>query len=235
VTVQPLPWETVRQAPLREPVAIDVEAISIPAGEYTGDFYTTTRVGDDFWFAVGDVAGKGLHAALIVAIIQEHLEEIISSNPDSNPAEVVARLDRAVRGEMPGNRFATLVVGRIDASLGLEIVNGGHCEPIILRGGGEMIPIPSNGPVIGILPCACWSPRRFQLRAGDRLVIYTDGILEALSPRGEEFGATRTHRLLVEACRKRYVEEILATVDEFARGRQHDDLTVFTIAIRPVT
>src|SRR5215472_14809042 len=85
----------------------DVHAISIPARTFTGDFWLTHRAADRLWFAVGDVAGKGLPAALVMAMIQEELERQVLCDP----AATMRRLDRFLRPLLPQNKFATVVIG----------------------------------------------------------------------------------------------------------------------------
>ncbi|HUO85158.1 MAG TPA: PP2C family protein-serine/threonine phosphatase, partial [Thermoanaerobaculia bacterium] len=137
-------------------IEVGVDALSIPAGEFTGDFYFAHRIGGSFWFALGDVAGKGLHAALEMALIQEEIERIITACASTDPAEVVASLHGAVQDELRRNRYATLVVGRIDGDLRLQIVNAGHCEPYLIGSDERIRAIGAHGPVVGILPSPKW-------------------------------------------------------------------------------
>ena len=88
-----------------------VRAVSRPATEFTGDFYLTAWQGEDLWFALGDFAGHGLQSAIQMAMVQEELERILSSCDGMRPSEVIAALNVSMRGVMPSNRFATLVVG----------------------------------------------------------------------------------------------------------------------------
>lgn len=224
---------------LVRPPDIGIEAISIPAGEFTGDFYFTEEVGGDFWFAVGDVAGKGLGASLLGALMKEELDRAIFECPSSSPAELVARIHDVVLREMPGNRFVTAIVGRIDSRLNLSIVNAGHTSPLLVSEpspagprGGSPVSIRSTGPVVGILPVSLWREETFRLQRGDRLVMYTDGLIEAASPGGEEMGEQRVLELLQRSDRRSIAEELVAAADGFSNGRQSDDLTVVVLEVR---
>src|SRR5437763_1509568 len=128
--------------------AFDVAAFSKPARKFTGDFYLTHRDGDRLWFVVGDVAGKGLPAAVIMAMIQEELEHRISSCAATrcDPSVTMQRLHEFLHPLMPSNRFATLVIGTLRDDGTLTIVNAGHCSPLLVRN-GAIEQIDSTGPV----------------------------------------------------------------------------------------
>src|SRR4030081_584857 len=122
----------VSQLPLfshdERPIA-DVHAFSKAARTFTGDFYITHRDSDRLWFVLGDVAGKGLPAAVIMAMIQEELEHRITScaTAGCDPATTMHRLDAFLKPLLPSNRFATAVIGWLDDDGSLTIVNAGHC------------------------------------------------------------------------------------------------------------
>ena len=116
----------------------DVHAISVPARTFTGDFWFTHRTDDRLWFALGDVAGKGLPAALVMAMIQEELEHRIAScaRAGCDPATTMQRLHAFLKPLLPSNRFATAVIGWLRDDGALTLVNAGHCPPILLRSDG---------------------------------------------------------------------------------------------------
>ncbi len=224
-----------RRTPPRSPSSRDsryrIDGISIPAGEFTGDFYFTHEVNETIWFALGDVAGKGLDAAIFMSMIQEELERLTRSCFSADPAELVAVIDRELRGVFPINKFATLVVGRIDSKGGLQIVNAGHCCPVLYRESGEIVTIGSNGPVIGMLPCGSWRQDSVVMNRGDVLVLYSDGLLEAQSAEGEEFGPDRIISTILAASAETVVDELLSQANEFSGGFRHDDLTIFALSL----
>ena len=138
--------------------AFDVHAISQPARTFTGDFWFTHRTADRLWFALGDVSGKGLPAALVMAIIQEELEQRITScaRAGCDPATTMQRLHALLRPLLPGNRFATAVIGWLCDDGTLTLVNAGHCPPLVVRGDGTMQQIDSTGPAVGIVAGSKW-------------------------------------------------------------------------------
>ena len=102
---------------------------------FTGDFWFTHAAGDRLWFALGDVAGKGLPAAIVMAMIQEELEHRITScaRAGCDPATTMKRLDEFLKPLLPSNRFATAVIGWLDDDGSITLVNAGHCPPMIVR------------------------------------------------------------------------------------------------------
>ena len=204
--------------------SFDVHAVSIPARTFTGDFWLTHRAADRLWFAVGDVAGKGLPAALVMAMIQEELERQVLCDP----AATMRRLDRFLRPLLPSNKFATVVIGCFCDDGTLQIVNAGHCPPLIARASGATETVDSTGPVVGILPVARWRSATYALDPGDTLVVYTDGVIEATSVSGEEFGVARVAGAIAGGSAREVTESIVRAVER--HGTREDDLTVVAIA-----
>jgi len=214
--------------------AIDIHAVSVPARMFTGDFYFTRRTGDRLWFGVGDVAGKGLPAALVMAMIQEELEQRITScaRAGCDPAVTMARLHAFLRPLRPRNRFATAVIGWIRDDGTLRIVNAGHCPPLVVRGDGRVERIASTGPIVGVLPEPRWSAMSMTLDDGDSLLLFSDGVVESRSPEGMEFGDESVERVVLRrtsACPKAMATAIVDAVDHFTGGVREDDLTLMVI------
>ena len=189
----------------RRPSSADVYAYSEPAGTFTGDFYLTHRDGDRLWFALGDVSGKGLNAAVIMAMIQEELEHRITSCAITrcDPSTTMQRLHLFLQPLLPGNRFASIVIGHLRDDGLLTIANAGHCPLMIARRNGMVEEIGSTGPVAGLLKTARWTSVTRRLAPGTTVLLYSDGLLEARSPVGEEFGRDG----IVNAFRRAAVEE----------------------------
>lgn len=216
----------------------DFHAVSRPARTFTGDFYFTRRFDDRLWFAVGDVAGKGLPAAVVMAMVQEELEQRLASCAllRSDAVAAVQRLDAFLRPLLPPNRFVTAVVGQLRADGTLLVVNAGHCPPLIARRDGSVERIASTGPVIGMLRSASWQSHVTRLDQGETLLVYSDGLLEAKSPAGAEFGIERIERILARAAALRDPQQISARLVEeataHAQGEREDDLTVVVVKRR---
>ncbi|MGZ4809674.1 MAG: PP2C family protein-serine/threonine phosphatase [Thermoanaerobaculia bacterium] len=213
--------------------SFDVDALAIPAKSFTGDFYFLDRCDEGLWFALGDVAGKGLNAAIMMAMIQEELENAIavSRRGSGDPAAAMWRLDRAMHGILPSNRFATAVIGRIDNSGTMVLANAGHCPPLLVSG-RKIESIGSTGPAIGILSRPAWSSTIRTVKAGDTLVLYTDGVIEATDAKGRELGADHLNAIVCEMrdeTPRRITRAIADSVAGFAGAERQDDLTVLTI------
>ena len=222
-----------RRAPRAERRAPDVHAISIPARAFTGDFYVTHRASDRLWFALGDVAGKGLPAAVVMAMIQEELEHRIQSCAQAlcDPTVTMTRLHAFLKPLIPMNRFVTVVIGHLRDDGKLSIVNAGHCSPLIVRADGRVEQVGSTGPVVGVLSSSQWCTFETTLARGETLVLYSDGVLEARSPDGEEFGIERIEeRLSVgSASAGQIAQDILAAVNQHSGDVREDDLTLVVV------
>jgi sigma-B regulation protein RsbU (phosphoserine phosphatase) len=188
-----------------------IEAVSRPARTFTGDFYLVHRDGSRQWIVQGDVAGKGLPAAVVMAMIQEELERRIASCARTmcDPAATVQRLHEFLLPLMPSNRFATAVVAVLDDDGTLRIANAGHTPPLIVRSGDAIDQIASTGPVMGLLPNASWHSLTTRLEPGETLVLYSDGVIEAIAGEDElgveglrmRLAGTRDPRALLETLR----------------------------------
>ena len=214
--------------------AADVAAVSIPAKSFTGDFYLTHRDHDRLWFALGDVAGKGLNAALIMAMIQEELLHRIESCAATkcDPSATTARLHEFLRPNLPQSRFATAVIGHLADDGKLVLTNAGHPPPLIRRHGGLVEEIGSTGPVLGLLPESRWCSTTRKLEKGESLLLYTDGVVEASNPAGEELGIDRLRETFGRAGAATTAREVADAVETAVHrhaGRNEDDLTVLVI------
>lgn len=214
--------------PRTSPADVDVHAVSIPARGFTGDFYYTHRDGEMLWFALGDVAGKGINAAVVMAMIQEELEHRIGScaAASCDPASTIGRLHEFLRPVLPKNKFATVVIGSLHDNGTLTLINAGHCPPLLLRRDGTIQEIGSTGPVAGILPDARWHSVRMTMARGESLVLYSDGLAEAPNAAGEEFGIERIRALAKGNSAREIGERILTAANAFDGGKRYDDLTL---------
>lgn len=229
---------TIHQFPLfaRNPrpskADVDVHAISRPARAFTGDFYFTHRQGRRLWLAIGDVAGKGIEAAVVMAMIQEELEHRIVACAATNcdPAVTMTHLDLFLRTILPSNRFATVAIVQIHDDGSLVVANGGHCPLLIARRDGTIESIDSTGPVVGLLPSPVWRSITMPFRRGDTLLAFTDGVIESRSDRDEEFGLDRLRRAFAQAAGRSRASEIGADLTSVlaahAGTRNDDDLTM---------
>jgi phosphoserine phosphatase RsbU/P len=184
--------------------------------------------------AVADASGKGLAAALMIANVQSSLRTAASFAPAS-PAAVVDAVNRQVHSSSLDDRFATLFYGVFDeATRTLRYVNAGHNSPMVIRRVHSVTQLEPGGPPVGIFPDSTYHESSVDLSPGDLVIAYTDGVVEASSPDGEEWG-TKGLLAAVAKCDAEQpdeiVEAIFASLDDFSRGRQTDDATVAVVRV----
>lgn len=234
----PLPLDTAVYSedslPQLVPPTTDFEllALSRPAATFTGDFYFSHEGEASLLFAIGDVTGKGLSAAVYMAMIQEALEETLFRHSEAPLPLLVSALDVVFRREAPANRFASLVVGRLGRDGRIALTSAGHCPPLLAHRDGIRT-IGSHGTPVGLLPGQQWGQSVIELELGDTLFLYTDGLLEACSAEDEEYGLERIQRLVADH-RQQALPVLQATL--LADVKAHcgerglsDDLTLYWI------
>src|SRR5437870_13533674 len=140
--------------------------------------------------ALGDVSGKGPAAALLMSSL--HAAVHAHSDTHNSLAKTIGAVNRYLVDSTPANRFVTLFYAELDPKKGsLAFLNAGHNPPLIVHAGGTMEQLAAGGLPLGIMSDAEFREGRTQLRAGDVLVVYSDGVSEAVNPNVEEFGAMR--------------------------------------------
>ena len=207
-----------------------------PALAVGGDYYDFIELPDGkFGFAIGDVSGKGIGASLMMASLQASLRgQAIHSGDDL--ATLMTHVNRLVYEASTTNRYATFFYAQFDTATGqLSYVNAGHNPPFLIRADGSVETLTIGGPVIGMLPpmIVSYEMGTVELRAGDVLVGFTDGISEAMNPADEEWGEDAMLDELVRLTEEPAAEilsSIVASADRFANGaKQHDDMTMIVI------
>jgi len=210
-----------------------------PALGVGGDYYDFVKVGEQLGIAVGDISGKGIPAALLMASLQASLRAQAISAP-VDLATLMARLNELIYENSPANRYATFFYGQYDpATRSLHYVNAGHNAPMVFRpraGGVDLLRVDGGGPVIGLLPSAAYQQFAIDLRPGDLLVGYTDGVSEAMNPDDEEWGEERMAEAVRTTCLelhpKEVVTRLMEAADGFAHGaKQHDDMTLVVVRV----
>jgi serine phosphatase RsbU (regulator of sigma subunit) len=201
-----------------------------PANTVGGDFYDIVPLADGrVLFALGDVAGKGSPAALLMALLLAMMRTLIDEGFDG--AALVARLNAQVMKHAPRSRFITLFIATFDPVSGeLVYVNAGQNPPLLRRAGGAYERLRDGGVALGMFEDAGYSTGRVELRHGDVLVMYSDGITEAEDPDGRPFDEAGLQHV-VEAAGWGSAKELgwatFAAVERHARERRlFDDLTV---------
>lgn len=159
-----------------------------PAGPVGGDYCELIVVdGGTIFFAVGDVSGKGVAASLLMAHISAIFRCLLPLQ--LTPADLVSRANRLFWERTAPDQYMTLVCGFAMPD-GIELVNAGHCRPLLLRN-GITAQLDATGLPLGILPATEYGIQRLRLKAGEKLVLYSDGLTEAQNPAGEEYQVRR--------------------------------------------
>ncbi|WP_117300526.1 SpoIIE family protein phosphatase [Paracidobacterium acidisoli] len=206
-----------------------------PALGVGGDYYDVIDLGDGrVGLAVGDVSGKGISAALLMASLRASLRGITLDNP-RDFANLMHKVNRLVYEASASNRYATFFFASYDPKTRrLECVNAGHNPPVLLRG-AQAIRLETGGPVVGLLPTAPYTEQSLTLEPGDLLLLYTDGISEAMTHDQEEWEEERMIAAARSATGKSacdVMRAIFHAVDAFTAGApQHDDMTMLVLKL----
>jgi len=204
-----------------------------PAGPVSGDFvdlWAPRAEPDSLYFAVGDVSGKGVAAALLMTHIQAAFRSLLGTG--AAIGDVVAGVNRQLlRAGLPSH-YATLAAGRVDRAGRVELVNAGHCPPLLLRGGDVQATRPTGFPV-GLIGDRPYEVDEFTLDRGDALVLYTDGVTEAWGSNGDPYGQERLEVLLAapgDRAPRALVDRVRGDVAAFQGGASPtDDLTILAL------
>jgi serine phosphatase RsbU (regulator of sigma subunit) len=207
-------------------------ADSVPCRSIGGDFYDYIDMpGGEFAFALGDVAGKGAPAALLTAVIQG----IFSAQGYSgaSPSQTVTRVNQALIRRAIESRFATILYGVLTREGKLAYCNAGHNPPFLIGSAGGVRRLEKGGLIVGLFEHATFDEETLQLDPGDVLVVFSDGVTEALNVAGEEFGEDRL-LACIEAHRQNDLSTLLSAifkdVRDFASGaNQSDDITALVL------
>jgi sigma-B regulation protein RsbU (phosphoserine phosphatase) len=206
----------------------DLAAGCQPARMVGGDYFDAIRLGDArAAIAIGDVSGKGMAAALLMSNLQAIVRAFAPGG--LAPAELCAKANQLIAGNVAPGKYITFFYAVIDAvHMRLDYCNAGHNPPILRRRDGTVERLCEGGPVLGVLPGTTYSAGAAELRSGDCLVLYTDGITEAFNAADEEFGEDRLIVPLQEPgdSSEERRKRIMVAVTEFSNGNFHDDATM---------
>jgi sigma-B regulation protein RsbU (phosphoserine phosphatase) len=206
------------------------------AGDYYDAFYPNPEERERLMVVIADVAGKSVPAALLMATLQASLRTIAGEN--AALADLVARLNRyACAHSLNGLRFTTAVLSEYNpSSRRLTYVNAGHNAPILRRANGTLETLEVGGLPLGIRLDHHYETASLDLRPGDALIFFTDGVVEAFNESGEEFGNERwlsAIRNLPDWDAQQTLQYLMKRVDEFAGAtRQSDDITCLVFRSR---
>ena len=215
---------------------VEIFARLDPAKEVSGDLYDffTVEPGK-MCFVVGDVSGKGVAAGLFMAVTRTLIRA--TAVPGRRPLEILERVNAQLCAENRANLFVTMILGIVDTTTGrMEYGQGGHNPPILLPAKGEPVYEPSGGMPLGVFEDAKFGQRQLELQAGETLLVYTDGVTEAMNPQRELFGEERLKEAVREQSRlspESLTQRVVAEVARFANGAEpSDDITLLAIQHR---
>jgi len=226
-----------RLFPHHPPPAKTIEMLGVchAARSVSGDYYDYFMAADgELALALGDVAGKGISAALLMASIQSIMRTQLSDGSAAvTPANTVARLNRLLYASTSPEKYATFFFGLYsEDTRKLTYTNAGHLPPLLIHGDDyEFLEV--TGSVVGAFPSLRYEEQTVPLGYGDLLVAYTDGITEPENAYGEDFGAERLAEVVMrhrEACPAEIVAKVLEAVRDWDTSpEQADDMTLMIV------
>lgn len=206
-----------------------------PASEVSGDYCDIAPLEQQqVALCIGDVSGKGLPAALLMS----NLQAAVKTNEESRltPSQLVTNVNRVISQNVADNKFITFFYGVVDTiNHRLTYTNAGHNAPFLLRRDGSIFCLSTGGVILGILPDYRFSQGSLELQPGDQLLLYTDGISEAVDTAGEEFGEARLQQLLRTISPRpafSTLQHINQVVSEFHAAPERDDRTMIAMRFR---
>jgi serine phosphatase RsbU (regulator of sigma subunit) len=214
---------------------LDIYAKIEPAKEVGGDLYGYLLMGDELYFCLGDVSGKGVPASLFMAQATRLFRTLATQH--MMPAEIATRMNAALSEDNEQGMFVTMFIGCIDLAKGImDFCNAGHNPPYLgnTKGGGEFLEMLPNAP-IGLWPGLEYDGERLEDIRGKMLVVYSDGLNEAENRQQEQFGDDHILELLrkmPEASAQKVIESLYEGVQKHRDGAEpNDDLTILSIRV----
>jgi len=205
-----------------------------PARVVGGDYFDVFTLSDSkVGLCVGDVSGKGMPAALLMSNLQAVVKALATD--DISPKDLMAKVNRVMWRNTTEDKFITLFYAVVDAKgKTLQFTNAGHNAPVLTRQDGTQVRLEEGGLIVGAFEDNAYAQGQIEMRPGDRLVMFTDGITEAVNAEDEEFGEKR----LVEAalrgrqlCAEALQHSLFDIVTEFCGGEFEDDATVLVMTV----
>jgi phosphoserine phosphatase RsbU/P len=202
----------------------------IPYGAVSGDYADVVSSGEELLVMLGDVAGKGVAAAMLMS--QLHAMFRATATPDLGLGEMMQRVNRLLTAATTANAYATLVAVRLRGNGSAELSNAGHASPLLLSG-HAVEPLPADGLPLGLFADAEYGTSEIKIGAREGLLLYTDGLSEGRGPDGCELGVEGLRMLLAGSPKDapaRLVELCLGAAERHRGGAPaHDDLTVMAL------
>jgi serine phosphatase RsbU (regulator of sigma subunit) len=215
----------------REFPHLAVTGFNLPCLSVGGDYFDVFPLSDGRTaFLIADVSGKGLGAALLTTMLQGALSGMTLG---TDPARVFNHVNRFLCGHSEVGRYATMFFGILDQDGHLEYINAGHPSPFLIRHGAAEEAFTEGSYPVGLVPEAEYTAVCLKLEPGDTLVLFSDGVTEAMDPDDQLFGVPRLKQVLTgqTQCPLEHIQKcVLEAVENFARGaHQADDVTLLIV------
>ena len=220
---------------------LPLEAPRVPGYDVVGCNVSCRTVGGDYFdfgleeghllLALGDVSGKGTAAALLMTVLRSAVR---GHWTDPRLSEGIQRINRTVCQNVPEGKYVTFFLARLDPATGrLHYVNAGHNPPLLVRADGSVETLTEGGMVLGLMESVPYEEGRAELRTGDTLMVFSDGLTETLDPQGEEFGDKGLTDLVVHEHARSAIDlqaRVFEALDGFAKGaKAGDDRTLIIL------
>lgn len=214
----------------------DIAAINLPSKQVGGDYFDIIKVDEGkYIIAIADVSGKGIPASLLMANMQAFLQVISKQNIDI--ATATALINDLITQNTSDGRFITFFWGLLDDNeKKLTYVNAGHNPPILVRQ-NKIIRLSEGGIILGVMKTIMpYNSNSIDLESGDKIILFTDGVSEAMNPYSEEFSENRLEQIAINTSSLSAAEtmnNIRKEIEEFVQGApQSDDLTMLIISVK---
>lgn len=212
----------------------DIDACWIPARIVSGDYFDVWKVdADHLVICIGDVAGKGMGAALLMSNLQATIKAFATTS--LSPAYICQHANRVLAANLAAGKFITFFYAVLECgSQRLRYTNCGHNPPLLFRGREVHCQLDTGGTILGVFESSSYEEGEVQLCADDRLVLFTDGVTEAMDVSGEEFGEDRLRDFVKEnegLSAKELRTALGETLSQFSAGERHDDLTLIIVDV----
>jgi sigma-B regulation protein RsbU (phosphoserine phosphatase) len=223
--------------PTREEApGIELFARLEPAKEVSGDLYDFFPVEDGkMCFVVGDVSGKGIAAGIFMAVTRTLIRA--TAVPGRSPLEIMNRVNAQLAKENQASLFVTMILGIVDTATGRMVYGqGGHNPPILVPAQGKPIYEPAGGMPLGVFEDAKFGERELHLKPGETLLVYTDGVTEAMNQAKDLFGEDRLENAVTGVASlspEKIAERVIEQVEGFVlEAERSDDITLLAIQRR---
>ena len=204
----------------------EVAAVNLPSKQVGGDYYDVISITPKrYGIAIADVSGKGAGAALLMASLQASMRALIRDDMDLD--DMVGLVNNIIFQNTDLDKYITFFYGVLDIDKNtFAYCNAGHNPPFFIRADHEITELKEGGIVLGMMPDVMYQTGKVTIQPGDRILMYTDGITEAMDASGEEFGETRVKQIsesFPEASARELMEHVLKAAQSFSTGDSEDD------------